>query len=77
MKLFMDADISTEEPGELVEEPTSIGQRGKARKFLIGVKGVKFFAFRNYWKLYASVDIAILIFESRNLTTQITQYVNG
>jgi len=41
MKLFMDADISTEEPGELVEEPTSIGQRGKARKFLIGVRGGK------------------------------------
>ena len=35
-----------------------------------------FFYFRNYWKFYASVFIAVLIFESRTLTSRITQCVD-
>ena len=42
---FMDADINTGEPGELVEECTSIAQRRKTREFLMGERGVKFLVF--------------------------------
>ena len=48
----------------------------KDKKTSHGGEGSKIFGFRNYWKFYASVFIAVLIFESRTLISPIAQYVN-